>query len=143
MSSDGVELARVSGVDKDGIIESVDKTTQAVNDLASTLNIPAPADTPNPFIDVFGAADLASVEKQISDTQKSISDLIGDAGSKLNIGAISGGGSYDSSVVDLKGVSVDLSGRGLFDMLIANGAPVVVSLIFGLLGFGVLLRGNK
>jgi hypothetical protein len=142
-ASTGARMATLKGIDKDGIITAVDESTNAIKDLTDTLNISAPTEGDNPFSNVFGDADSASLEQQITQVQTDITSLIGQAGQRLNIGSVSGGGSYVSDVHEIKGQSVDLSGVGLFDMLVANGAASVVSLLFSLVGFGILLGGNK
>lgn len=142
-SKTGATMATLEGIDKDGIITAVDKSTQAITDLSDMLNISAPSDSENPYSDLFGESSLSALDSQIAQVKTDITDLINQAGDKLNIGSISGGGSYVTDVHEIKGQSVDLSGAGLFDMLVANGAATVVSLIFSLLGFGVLLGGSK
>lgn len=142
-SKTGATMAMLEGIDKDGIITAVDKSTQAITDLSDMLNISAPSDSENPYKSLFGEASLGSLDTQIAQVKTDITELINQASTKLNIGTISGGGSYATDVHEIKGQSVDLSGAGLFDMLVANGAATVVSLIFSLLGFGVLLGGNK
>jgi hypothetical protein len=142
-ASTGARMATLKGIDKDGIITAVDESTNAIKDLTDTLNISSPTEGDNPFSNVFGDADSASLEQQITQVQTDITSLIGQAGQRLNIGSVSGGGSYVSDVHEIKGQSVDLSGVGLFDMLVANGAASVVSLLFSLVGFGILLGGNK
>jgi hypothetical protein len=139
----GARMATLEGIDKDGIITAVDESTNAIKDLTDTLNISAPTESENPFKDVFGDADISALEQQIIQAQTDFSTLVGQAGSRLNIGSVSGGGSYAADVHDIKGQQVDLSGGALFDMLVANGAATIVSLLFSLIGFGVLLGGNK
>ncbi len=139
----GARMATLEGIDKDGIITAVDESTNAIKDLTDTLNITAPTESENPFKDVFGDADISALEQQIIQAQTDFSTLVSQAGSRLNIGSVSGGGSYAADVHDIKGQQVDLSGGALFDMLVANGAATIVSLVFSLLGFGVLLGGNK
>ena len=139
----GARMATLEGIDKDGIITAVDESTNAIKDLTDTLNITAPTESENPFQDVFGDADISALEQQIIQAQTDFTTLVNQAGSRLNIGSVSGGGSYAADVHDIKGQQVDLSGGALFDMLVANGAATIVSLIFSLLGFGVLLGGNK
>lgn len=138
----GARMATLKGIDKDGIITAVDESTNAIKELTDTLNITAPTESDNPFADVFGDADLSALEQQIIQAQTDFSTLVGQAGSRLNIGSVSGGGSYAADVHD-EGQQVDLSGGALFDMLVANGAATIVSLLFSLIGFGVLLGGNK
>ncbi|GAB3238803.1 hypothetical protein GCM10027295_35260 [Pseudaeromonas pectinilytica] len=139
----GARMATLEGIDKDGIITAVDESTSAIKDLTDTLNITAPTESENPFKDIFGDADISALEQQIVQAQTDFSTLVGQAGSRLNIGSVSGGGSYAADVHDIKGQQVDLSGGALFDMLVANGAATIVSLLFSLIGFGVLLGGNK
>lgn len=139
----GARMATLEGIDKDGIITAVDESTIAIKDLTDTLNISAPTESENPFKDIFGDADISALEQQIVQAQTDFSTLVGQAGSRLNIGSVSGGGSYSADVHDIKGQQVDLSGGALFDMLVANGAATIVSLLFSLIGFGVLLGGNK
>lgn len=139
----GARMATLEGIDKDGIITAVDESTNAIKDLTDTLNITAPTESENPFKDVFGDADISALEQQIIQAQTDFTTLVNQAGSRLNIGSVSGGGSYAADVHDIKGQQVDLSGGALFDMLVANGAATIVSLLFSLIGFGVLLGGNK
>lgn len=142
-ASTGARMATLKGIDRDGIIDAVDESTNAIKDLTDTLNIKTPTESENPFAEVFGDRHIASLEQQIVKAQTDFSTLVTQAGSRLNIGSISGGGSYAADVHDIKGRQVDLSGGALFDMLVANGAATIVSLIFSLIGFGVLLGGNK
>lgn len=139
----GARMATLKGIDRDGIIDAVDQSTNAIKDLTDTLNISAPTESENPFKDIFGDADISALEQQIVQAQTDFSTLVGQAGSRLNIGSVSGGGSYAADVHDIKGQQVDLSGGALFEMLVANGAATIVSLLFSLIGFGVLLGGNK
>ena len=89
-SKTGATMATLGGIDKDGIITAVDKSTQAITDLSDMLNIPAPSDSENPYAALFGDASLASLDSQIAQVKTDITDLINQAGEKLNIGSVSG-----------------------------------------------------
>lgn len=67
--------------------------------------------------DVFGESDLSDLKSQNEELKKQITQKMSDVKSIFNIGSLSVAGDIADNTQEIKGSSVDLSGKKLFDQL--------------------------